>query len=96
MCGTPVFLSRVIVTSLRGEVVEATCPAGTPKEASLKKLLIVASVRFWYPPARFAYGPSWSSACSGWVPKIWFSRIWARVALPFSPGGRMSEHRPWQ
>ena len=46
MCGTPVFLSRTIVTSLRpaGLRVEATWSEGTPKEASLKKVLTVALV----------------------------------------------------
>jgi hypothetical protein len=33
--GTPVALSRTIVTSPRGEVVLSTCDAGTPKEESL-------------------------------------------------------------
>lgn len=44
MCGTPVFLSRTIVTSLRGFVVEATWSEATPNDASLKKSLILASV----------------------------------------------------
>lgn len=47
MWGTPVFLSRTIVTSLRpfGFSVEATWSDGTPNEASLKKLLMVVSLR---------------------------------------------------
>ncbi len=47
MCGTPDFLSRTMVTSLRpaGFSVEATWSEGTPNDASLKKLLIFASVR---------------------------------------------------
>lgn len=44
MWGTPVFLSRVMVTSERGLVVDSTWPAGTPNDASLKKSLTLASV----------------------------------------------------
>ena len=96
MCGTPVALSRTIVTSGRGLAVLATWSAGTPKDASLKKLRNPASVSPGYPEARAAYGPSWSSVCAGRLPNIRFSRISASVALPFSPGGRMSVQRPPQ
>lgn len=44
MCGTPVFLSRVIVTSSRGLMTEATWSSGTPKEASWKKSESLSSV----------------------------------------------------
>lgn len=42
MCGTPDTLSRVMVTSSRGEVTDSTWSFATPKEASLKK-----SFSFW-------------------------------------------------
>lgn len=96
MCGTPVALSRVIVTSERGLITEATWSEGTPKEEELKKLLNVASVRPWYPVASEEYGPSWSIVCAGRVPSALLARMSASVALPFSPGGRMSEHWPPQ
>jgi hypothetical protein len=44
MCGTPVALSRVIVTSERGVVLLSTCPAGTPNDESLKNWLILSLV----------------------------------------------------
>ncbi len=52
MCGTPVFLSRVMVTSGRGLVVDSTGSAGTPKEALLKKSLTLAAVSPGYPATR--------------------------------------------
>lgn len=92
MWGTPVFLSRVMLTSSRGLVTEATWSSGTPNEASLKNLLRVESVSEGAPAGSASYGPSWSALCSGRVPSARCARIWARVALPFSPGGRMSLH----
>lgn len=52
MWGTPLFLSRVIVTSSRGFVVDSTWSAATPKEASLKKSVSFWSVRPVWPATR--------------------------------------------
>ena len=70
MCGTPVALSRVMVTSGRGEVVDWAWPLGTPNEASLKKVLSLSSVSEDWPATRASYLPSSSSLCAGWVPNI--------------------------
>ncbi|SCD54572.1 hypothetical protein GA0115252_10936 [Streptomyces sp. DfronAA-171] len=52
MCGMPYFLSRVIVTSARGEVTDSVSALLTPKEASSKKFPSCASVREGYPDDR--------------------------------------------
>lgn len=52
MCGTPDFLSRVMVTSSRGEVTDSTWSFGTPNEASLKKSVSFWSVSPVYPATR--------------------------------------------
>ena len=90
-CGTPVALSRTMVTSERGFSVRSTCPAGTPNEPSSKNLLswlLVSPVALMSE----AYLSSWSAECPGRVPNALWARMSASVALPFSPGGRMSLH----
>jgi hypothetical protein len=44
-CGMPYFLSRTMVTSLRGDLVLSTSAAATPYELSLKNVLIWSPVR---------------------------------------------------
>src|ERR1700759_2637304 len=65
MCGTPNDLSRSIVTPSSGLSLEATCPAGTPNVASLKKFGICDGAMCGAAVARFAYICNWSSLCGG-------------------------------
>ncbi len=45
MCGMPIFLSRTIVTSVRGLIVLSTWSEATPNDESLKKFVSWSFVR---------------------------------------------------
>src|SRR5690242_15577221 len=94
MCGTPNALSRSIVTPVCGLSLEATCPAGTPNVASLKKLGICDGAMCGAAVARLAYICSWSSLCGGRCLAASHSASCGASTRPLVPGGRMLRKPP--
>ncbi len=75
-------MSRTIVTSLRGDSVDSTWPAGTPNVESLKYFGMSAAFSPGVAYLRLAYIGSWSQQCGTVVPLASNAASSQRVVAP--------------